>query len=84
MATKNSQTGPSQASTNRPRDPANRPPSDLTIVGIGASAGGLAPLRTFLAALPAQTGMSFVIVFKVLDKRHRLYRRQKCGRRMGD
>lgn len=34
----------------------------LSVVGIGASAGGLAPLRTFLSALPPDTGMTFVVV----------------------
>ena len=32
------------------------------IVGIGGSAGGLAAYKAFLAALPADTGMAFVIV----------------------
>jgi two-component system CheB/CheR fusion protein len=34
----------------------------LSIVGIGASAGGLSPLRAFFAALPAESGMIFVVV----------------------
>jgi two-component system, chemotaxis family, CheB/CheR fusion protein len=34
----------------------------LTIVGIGASAGGLKPLQTFFEALPPATGMAFVVV----------------------
>jgi len=37
-------------------------PQELTIVGIGASAGGLTPLRTFFASIPADTGMTFVVV----------------------
>ena len=41
---------------------APRTPDGLTMVGIGASAGGLAPLRTFFAALPPDTGMTFVVV----------------------
>src|SRR5688500_8290875 len=32
------------------------------VVGIGASAGGLAALRTLLSRLPPTTGMAFVIV----------------------
>lgn len=62
MATTDSQTGSRKTSTNGHRDTANRPPDNLTIVGIGASAGGLTPLRTFLAALPPDTGMTFVVV----------------------
>lgn len=62
MATTDSQTGTPQTLPNGHRDPANRPPDHLTIVGIGASAGGLAALRTFLGALPADTGMTFVVV----------------------
>ena len=34
----------------------------LTIVGIGASAGGLKALRFFFEALPATTGMAFVVI----------------------
>ncbi|MCB0108813.1 MAG: hypothetical protein KDE53_22990 [Caldilineaceae bacterium] len=34
----------------------------LSVVGLGASAGGLAPLRIFLSALPADTGLTFVVV----------------------
>ena len=35
---------------------------DLTVVGIGASAGGLEALRRFLEATPDNTGMAFVVV----------------------
>ncbi len=41
---------------------AQRPPDGLTVVGIGASAGGLAALRTFFSSLPPDTGMTFVVV----------------------
>jgi two-component system CheB/CheR fusion protein len=34
----------------------------VVIIGIGGSAGSLAPLRELLAALPADTGMAFVVV----------------------
>src|SRR3954452_14530483 len=37
-------------------------PQELTIIGIGASAGGLTPLRIFFASIPADTGMTFVVV----------------------
>ena len=33
-----------------------------SIVGIGASAGGLEAFRQFLASLPVDTGMAFVLV----------------------
>ncbi|MBX2999929.1 MAG: PAS domain-containing protein, partial [Caldilineaceae bacterium] len=36
--------------------------SRLTVIGIGASAGGLDALRRFFKALPANTGMTFVVV----------------------
>src|ERR1700733_15957396 len=43
------------------RDP---PPgiADFPLVGIGASAGGLDACRRFLAALPANNGMAFILV----------------------
>ena len=44
-----------------PTEPTNRP-KDLTVVGIGASAGGLSALSSFFSALPADTGMAFVVV----------------------
>jgi two-component system CheB/CheR fusion protein len=44
-----------------PVEPTNRP-RELTVVGIGASAGGLPALRTFFEALPSDTGMAFVVV----------------------
>src|SRR5215510_8657181 len=44
-----------------PAEPTNRP-KNLTIVGIGASAGGLAALTAFFDAVPAETGLAFVVV----------------------
>jgi len=41
----------------------------LTIVGIGASAGGLEPIAELLGALPATTGMAYIVV-QHLDPRH--------------
>src|SRR5512147_2522923 len=35
---------------------------ELTIIGIGASAGGLKGFRSFFEALPETTGMAFVVV----------------------
>ncbi len=45
-----------------PPRPAERSPTDLTVVGIGASAGGLAALRRFFADVPADSGLAFVVV----------------------
>ena len=45
----------------QPVEPKNRPQS-VTVVGIGASAGGLVALQRFFTELPADTGMSFVVV----------------------
>ena len=42
--------------------PAASPDASIPVVGIGASAGGLEPLGELLAALPARTGMAFLIV----------------------
>ena len=39
-----------------------RPETPITIVGIGASAGGLAALRELFERLPNDTGLSFVVV----------------------
>ena len=36
--------------------------SEFPIVGIGASAGGLDPIRKLLENLPVDTGMSFVVI----------------------
>lgn len=44
-----------------PVEPSNRE-RGLTVVGLGASAGGLDALKTFFAALPDDTGMAFVVV----------------------
>ena len=40
------------------------------VVGIGASAGGLAAFKTFLRHTPADTGMAFVLV-QHLDPHHK-------------
>ncbi|HEY4321537.1 MAG TPA: CheR family methyltransferase [Gemmatimonadales bacterium] len=44
-----------------PGDP-GRVPSRPIVVGIGASAGGLAALQALFAGLPADTGLAFVVV----------------------
>src|SRR3954464_1827541 len=43
--------------------------SDFSIVGIGASAGGLEACRKFVSALPAGNGMAFILV-QHLDPTH--------------
>ena len=45
----------------KPAEPTNRP-QGLTVVGIGASAGGLSALNSFFDALSPDTGMAFVVV----------------------
>jgi two-component system, chemotaxis family, CheB/CheR fusion protein len=35
---------------------------EITVVGIGASAGGLKALRAFFEALPSKTGMAYVVI----------------------
>ena len=49
--------------------PSSPGPGNLTVVGIGASAGGLDACRKLLAALPANNGMAFVLV-QHLDPTH--------------
>src|SRR5229473_98519 len=72
-----------QGAASGPSDEAKSPPSAgkesdqgqrsrarfCPIVGIGASAGGLAAFTQLLAHLPADTGMAFVLV-QHLDPRH--------------
>jgi chemotaxis response regulator CheB len=45
------------------------PGDRLPIVGLGASAGGLEALKGFFGAMPAKTGLSFVVVVH-LDPTH--------------
>ncbi|HUE46490.1 MAG TPA: chemotaxis protein CheB, partial [Aestuariivirgaceae bacterium] len=45
-----------------PVSPAASPDALIPVVGIGASAGGLEPIGELLEALPAPTGMAFLIV----------------------
>jgi len=57
---------PTNSTTERNQpNPSGTPPIPkprITIVGIGASAGGLPALQTFFDALPGDTGMAFVVV----------------------
>ncbi|HSV60944.1 MAG TPA: chemotaxis protein CheB [Variovorax sp.] len=41
---------------------------DFPVVGIGASAGGLAALQTFFAQLPPDSGMAFVVILHLSPK----------------
>jgi two-component system, chemotaxis family, CheB/CheR fusion protein len=50
-----------------PAEPRNRP-QGLTVLGIGASAGGLTALNTFFDALSADTGMAFVVITVACQK----------------
>jgi two-component system CheB/CheR fusion protein len=45
-------------------EPSREPPAAPrpTIVGIGASAGGLEALKRFFSAVPAESGLSYVVV----------------------
>src|SRR6476659_7217269 len=39
-----------------------QPNNEITVVGIGASAGGLKALQEFFEALPSNTGMAYVVI----------------------
>ena len=52
---------PSKTEAKTPVEPSNTD-RGLAIVGIGASAGGLEALNSFFNALPANTGMAFVVI----------------------
>lgn len=45
----------------KPAEPTNRP-QGLTVVGIGASAGGLSALNSFFDALSPDTGLAFLVI----------------------
>ena len=55
---------PSPTRSNRARQKKD----ELVVVGIGASAGGLAALSTFLDHLPADTGMAHVVILHLSPK----------------
>src|SRR5688572_21677224 len=55
---------PSPTRSNRARQKKD----ELMVVGIGASAGGLAALSTFLDHLPADTGMAHVVILHLSPK----------------
>jgi len=61
---------PKAAKADRAKKPATPTSEAFPIVGIGASAGGLEALEQFLAQVPKQSGMAFVIV-QHLDPTHK-------------
>jgi len=52
------------------REPGDPQPPSFPVVAVGASAGGLEAFRELFAALPATTGMAFVLI-QHLDPRHK-------------
>ena len=59
----------STARSDLPADAGLRHTLSFPVVGVGASAGGLDAFKTLLAALPAETGMAFVLI-QHLDPKH--------------
>ena len=62
-----------------PNTPPETPSLPFPVVGVGASAGGLAALTDLLKALPPNTGMSFVVI-QHLDPTHDSALSQILGR----
>ena len=48
---------------------AAKPPAPFPIIGIGASAGGIAALQTFFPEVPADSGFAYVVI-QHLDAEH--------------
>jgi two-component system CheB/CheR fusion protein len=46
------------------------PSSGLSVVGLGASAGGLAALQSFFRHMPADSGMAFVVILHLSPEYH--------------
>ena len=59
----------STARSDLPVDAGRHHALPFPVVGVGASAGGLDAFKTLLAALPAETGMTFVLI-QHLDPKH--------------
>jgi two-component system CheB/CheR fusion protein len=59
----------SESASSRAAAPRGSRPA-VPVVGLGASAGGLAALETFFAALPPDPGLAFVVV-QHLDPHHK-------------
>jgi two-component system CheB/CheR fusion protein len=60
---------PSPRRRSSPRRGSSLRPDSLPVVGLGASAGGLGAFRRLLTALPASTGMAFILI-QHLDPTH--------------
>jgi len=60
---------PSPRRRSSPRRGSSLGPDSLPVVGLGASAGGLGAFRRLLTALPASTGMAFILI-QHLDPTH--------------
>src|SRR5215510_15791704 len=58
--------GPKPAKPDHSRE---APARKMTVVGIGASAGGLDALRQFFSVMPADTGLAFVVVVHLAPQR---------------
>jgi two-component system, chemotaxis family, CheB/CheR fusion protein len=74
MATKKAPKTAARSTSPRTPPPADQPaaesaPDGFPVVAIGASAGGLEAFEQFFAAMPAQSGMAFVVV-QHLDPTH--------------
>ena len=65
--TSSTRPSPSDTATAPPHAPAR---AGFTIVGIGASAGGLEALELFLSGVPADSGLAYVVV-QHLDPQHK-------------
>src|SRR5262249_26105955 len=59
--------GPEPAKT--PDQSREGPARKMTVVGIGASAGGLDALKQFFSVMPADTGLAFVVVVHLAPQR---------------
>src|SRR5262245_44406586 len=53
----------------KPDHPRETPARKMTVVGIGASAGGLDALKQFFGIVPADTGLAFVVVVHLAPQR---------------
>lgn len=69
------------------KGPARGKRKPMGVVGLGASAGGVAVLREFFEQMPTDSGLAFVVVMHLspehesnLDKMHRLYVRRSVPR----
>jgi len=62
IVTPKPQENPKKRQIQRKPEAENAPPPSPLIVGIGASAGGLAAFKSFFSTMPADTGMTFVLV----------------------